>query len=118
MEYSQERRKTTKTIKMKQVICLLLLLQIGGAAVGQSLEEKIDAYMEVVAKRYEIPGAAVAVIQKGKLIHEKYYGMADVERQIAVTKQTRFKIHSLSKVFVATAIFQLIEKGQLTLEFS
>lgn len=72
--------------------------------------------MDTVTERYDIPGAAVAVVQDGQLIYKKYFGMADVEKGEAVTHRTRFKLHSLSKVFVATAIFQLIEKGELSLE--
>ncbi|WP_394747390.1 serine hydrolase [Spongiimicrobium salis] len=101
---------------MKQIVTLLIFLMGNSLTFGQSLEQQIDDYMDISMQRYEIPGAAVAVIQDGKTIHKKYYGMADVEKQEPVTAHTRFKLHSLSKVFVSTAIFQLIENGKLSLE--
>ena len=41
-------------------------------------------------------GAAVAIVRKGKIIHELACGMADLERGIRNTPKTRFQIASVS----------------------
>ena len=46
----------------------------------------------------------------------KTYGFADKQAQTKVTPNNTFKVGSISKVFTATIIFQLIEENKLTLE--
>ena len=53
------------------------------------------------------PGAAIAVIEKGELILEKGYGLANLEYDISVTPDTIFHVGSVSKQFTAMAIVLL-----------
>lgn len=86
--------------------------------IGQSelKHSAVDGYIHEVMTLYGIPGAAVAVVKEGKTIHQQYYGKAKLDQNIPVGESTLFKQHSLSKIFVATGIFQLIEQGRLSLE--
>ncbi len=61
-------------------------------------------------------GAAVLVIDHGKIIFQQTYGLADVENQAPVTPQTNFRIASITKQFTATAIMLLVEDGKLSLD--
>lgn len=78
--------------------------------------KEIDTYITDIITRHEIPGAAVAVIQNGKVIFENYYGLSSIEYNVPITEKTLFKIHSTTKIFVATSIFQLIEKNKISLD--
>ncbi|NRB52569.1 MAG: beta-lactamase family protein [Saprospiraceae bacterium] len=62
------------------------------------------------------PGGAVAVIEKGQVIYEQYFGLADLERGIPFSAQTQTDIGSISKQFTACLIALLEEEGQLSLE--
>ena len=62
------------------------------------------------------PGAAVAVIQGGRLVYEKGYGLANLEYDIPVTPQTIFHVASVSKQFTAMALVLLEQDGKLSLE--
>lgn len=62
------------------------------------------------------PGAAVAVIQGGKLVYEKGYGMANLEYDIPVTPLTVYHVASVSKQFTAMALVLLEQDGKLSLE--
>lgn len=54
------------------------------------------------------------LIAKGdKIILEKSYGYANIEKQIMNNSKTRFHTGSLGKMITATAIAQLVEKGKL-----
>ena len=59
------------------------------------------------------PGAAVMVIHKGKVLLERYYGFADIERKIPVNSQTNFRLASVTKQFTAMAILQLMDQDEL-----
>jgi len=62
------------------------------------------------------PGAAVLVAKDGKILFEKGYGLADVERGTPVTLETTFNIASITKPFTAAAILKLREEGRLGLD--
>ena len=49
-------------------------------------------------------GLAVLVVQDGKLVHKKGYGLADVDEALAPDAATIFDLASLSKHFTATAV--------------
>ncbi|NHF58409.1 serine hydrolase [Flavobacteriaceae bacterium TP-CH-4] len=83
---------------------------------NKPLDKQLDMYLKTIAERYEIPGMALAVVRDGSVIHEKYYGKADLDSDTPVEANTLFKLHSLSKVFVATGVFQLVEKDKLDLD--
>jgi CubicO group peptidase (beta-lactamase class C family) len=61
------------------------------------------------------PGCAVAVSQNGKIVVNKAYGSADLERDVPITPNTIFDAGSVRKQFVAAAILLLVEEGKLSL---
>ena len=61
------------------------------------------------------PGCAVAVSQHGKLVVNRAYGLADLERDVAISPSTIFDAGSLRKQFVAAAVLLLVEEGRLSL---
>ena len=64
------------------------------------------------------PGAAVMVIQNGKVIAAKAYGMADIANKIPITIDSNFRLASVSKQFTAMSIMILAERGKLSLDDS
>jgi CubicO group peptidase (beta-lactamase class C family) len=62
-------------------------------------------------------GAIVAVVQDGQVLLAKGYGDADVAtKKPVVADQTLFRPGSISKVFTAIAVMQLVEQGKLDLD--
>ena len=59
---------------------------------------------------------SVLVAQNGHIIYEKYSGMANFEKQEAITSQTPLHIASVSKVLTATAVLLLIDSKQIQLD--
>jgi len=66
--------------------------------------------------RPDVPGASVIVIQKGKILYSKGYGLADLEKKIPCTPNTNFRLASLTKEFTAMAIMILAERNLLSLD--
>ncbi len=64
-------------------------------------------------KPRKVPGASLAVSRHGKLVFAKGYGMADRDRKIPVTTETRFRIASISKPITGAGIMKLISDGKL-----
>ncbi|WAC51907.1 serine hydrolase domain-containing protein [Frigoribacterium sp. SL97] len=68
-----------------------------------------------------IPGATVSVVADGKVLTARGYGMADTgtgetPAEAVDPERTLFRVGSVSKVVSATAIMQLVEKGDLDLD--
>lgn len=81
------------------------------------LEAFVDNYLAEQMTAYQVAGAAVSVVQDGRIILAKGYGYADVENQIPVDPdKTVFRIGSISKLFTWTAVMQLVEQGKLDLD--
>jgi CubicO group peptidase (beta-lactamase class C family) len=59
------------------------------------------------------PGASVIVIQNGKVVVRRAYGMADLERGVAATPETDYRLASVSKQFTAMATMLLVNEGKL-----
>ena len=109
------------TNTMQKILTLFLLTACVNFAFAEtdnnkSTGEKVDDYINTIMNRHKIPGAALAIIQDGKVTHKKYYGKTSLVHNVPVTDKTIFRIYSTTKLFVATGIFKLIEDGKLSLE--
>jgi CubicO group peptidase (beta-lactamase class C family) len=76
----------------------------------------LDDFFADQLVRHEIPGAAVAWVEQGETRVVRGYGLADVAAQRKVDGQTLFRIGSVTKLFVWTALWQLAERGKLNFE--
>src|SRR5262245_64895775 len=59
---------------------------------------------------------AVLAVRNGKPLLQQGYGMADRQRGIANTPQTKFEIASMGKMFTGDAIAQLVEQRKLSFD--
>ncbi|UCH60367.1 MAG: beta-lactamase family protein [Anaerolineales bacterium] len=83
----------------------------------EELEAFLDDLMAAEMAENHIPGAMVAVVEDGSLLLAKGYGYANLEGQVPVDpERTLFRIGSVSKLFTWTAVMQLVEQGQLSLD--
>jgi CubicO group peptidase (beta-lactamase class C family) len=83
----------------------------------EGLEPWVDAAMASGMEEEHIPGAAFVLVRDGAVVLAKGYGKADVESGRPFNAdRTIFPIASVSKVFTATAVMQLVEQGRVELE--
>jgi CubicO group peptidase (beta-lactamase class C family) len=62
------------------------------------------------------PGASICVIRDGQIVWSRVFGLADLEHNVPVTTETRFRIGSVSKSLTSVAIGRLVQDGQLALD--
>jgi hypothetical protein len=62
---------------------------------------------------WKVPGAAIAVVQDGKIALAKAYGQRDIEADLPVTTAMQFMIGSITKSFTATGVALLHNEGRL-----
>ncbi len=66
--------------------------------------------------KHDSPGCALMIIQNGKIIYQRGYGMANLEYDIPISPNSVFEIASNSKQFTATCIILLARQNLLTLD--
>ncbi len=66
--------------------------------------------------RTDSPGSAVTVLRNGEVIHQRGYGMANLDHGIPLAADSVFHVASVSKQFTAIAIALLAEEGKLNLD--
>ena len=76
---------------------------------------KIDSVFSKGISENKIPGAVIAIARHGKLVYYKAFGMQDAEKNIPMTKNSVFRIYSMTKPLVSVAVMKLHENGQLYL---
>jgi CubicO group peptidase (beta-lactamase class C family) len=80
--------------------------------------DPVDDYVRAQMAAFHLPGMSIAVVRDGTVIRTGGYGLANVESGTPATPDTVYKIASVSKQFIATAIMLLVQDGRLRLEDS
>lgn len=86
---------------------------------AQPPAEPPETKFEILADNYAENRAfngTVMVARGGEILFEKSYGDAVLEWDIPITPDTKYRIASLSKPFLATLIMRLVQDDVLTLE--
>lgn len=96
------------------LLIAMISLSTGCATHANSPGDEVDALMG----RYDgaVPGASLLVIQEGKLVVHRGYGLSDMEHGIEAGPTTNYRLASVTKQFTAAAILLLAEDGKLTLD--
>jgi CubicO group peptidase (beta-lactamase class C family) len=76
----------------------------------------LDLWIEEQRLYHQIPGIAIGIVYDQELVWSKGYGFSDLETRTPMTPGTRLRIGSVTKVFTATAVMQLRDRGKLALE--
>ncbi len=83
----------------------------------EELEAFADQFFPAQMRRLNIPGVSFVLVQNGEIVLAKGYGDASIEKEIPISPDTTvMRIGSVSKLFVATAVMQLVEQGKLDLD--
>ncbi|MBA4393217.1 MAG: hypothetical protein C0407_06665, partial [Desulfobacca sp.] len=111
---------------MKRILTILMLIMFQAGLVfaqdnnTKPTEEKLkkiladfDQYAAKAMVDWKIPGMAVGIVQDGKTIFVKGYGVKALGSNNPVTEKTIFQIGSTSKAFTATLAAMLVDEGKL-----
>lgn len=76
----------------------------------------IDAEVQRLMAEQQVVGMAVAVIDRGEVVHVNAYGYANVAEQRALQTDTVMYGASLTKTAVAYLVLQLVDEGRIDLD--
>jgi CubicO group peptidase (beta-lactamase class C family) len=118
-----------KVIKQVMLVTLFLILVASIASaqgipqatnpekVGLSKErlQRISVWIQGDVDKGIVPGAVVMVLRKGKIAYFEAFGYRDREKKIPMTRNSIFRIASMTKPFTSLAIVMLAEEGKIQL---
>ena len=101
---------------MRCVIGLLVVLA-GACAHFPALPSNgaVDAEAQRLMAGEDVKGLALAVIDKGEIVHVAAYGRRNVEKDLPLTTSTVMYGASLTKPLVALIVLQLVDEGAFDL---
>ncbi|CAA9557061.1 MAG: Beta-lactamase [uncultured Thermomicrobiales bacterium] len=74
---------------------------------------EFDAFAADLLARTEVPGAAIAVVQDGRIVHSKGFGVREAGRAEPVTPETLMMIGSTTKSMTTMMTATLVDEGKL-----
>ncbi|MBI4648393.1 MAG: beta-lactamase family protein [Bacteroidia bacterium] len=110
---------------MKRVFFILLIhiIIFGGYSQPDTSKQYIGPFVQEMEKlitklmkRYNVVGLSVALVDDNKIVWAKGFGYEDKAKFIPATKETVYRIGSISKLFTATAVMQLVEQSVINLD--
>lgn len=100
---------------MKKALSLLLFVCVFNVSAQSFDTAKLDQYLTALESN-EKAMLSLAIVKNGKPIYQNSIGFTDAKNQQKANKDTQYRIGSITKVYTATMIFQLIEEGKLSLD--
>lgn len=104
---------TAAQLKKKTEPSLYVTSDLSGQ---DTLNAKVDVFIQQQIKERNIPGLSVAVMKNDKLVFSKAYGYSNLEHKVPVKENTVFSIMSTTKSFTGIATMMLVEEGKLSLD--
>lgn len=98
---------------MKKLLLIIFLLS--SFQVNCQVRQKVDQLVIEAMDSLRITGLSLGIVKDGEIIYSKGYGLTSVSSKDSITGNSYFLTASISKLFTATAIMRLLEKGKLDL---
>ena len=98
---------------MKKLIILFICFTCSVAKGQDVLKQRLDS----LTQEYQNANfhGVIIISKNDELIYENAFGFADLDKRIRMTPDKLFKTESVGKMFTATRIMQLVEKGKIDL---
>lgn len=99
--------------KLSSLFLSTLFILFTSTGFSQLSSAKIDSLVNNALAKFNVAGAAVAIVKDGKIIHQKGYGISSIISKQPVNEFTNFAIASNSKAFTTAALAMLVEEGKV-----
>ncbi len=109
-----------RTIQFILIVVLFTVTPLWAS--GQTIDPSdvkhfADNFFDTKLEEYHVPGVVFIMIKDDKIIYSQGYGYTNIEKKIKPDPgKSIYRVASNSKLFIATAVMQLYEKGKIDLD--
>ena len=75
--------------------------------------QQVSDFVEQMRKEFDVPGVAIGIVQDGKVVLSRGYGVRELGKPAAVDGDTRFMIASNTKALTTLMLAKLVDAGKL-----
>jgi D-alanyl-D-alanine carboxypeptidase len=101
----------------KALVLSVFILVVADRSSAQHLTLKVDSYMNAQVEVNHFSGS-ILIAQHGKVLVKQRYGPGNRLSKAETEDDSRYRVGSIAKQFIAAGILQLQEKGKLQLQDS
>jgi len=102
-------------IKFAITLCTVLANVTCAAPLNQIPDSAVHRIVADNATKHGIPAQAVVILRNGQPIYRQFSGTTAIDGGLPVNEETVFSVFSVSKLFAATLLLQLVEEGKVNL---
>ena len=90
------------------------LTMTNNASAASPSKQVIDQKIQQIMEQFQVPGAAIGIIHRGKIIQAQGYGIKTLGQAAPVDADSIFKIASNTKAFTTAALAILVDEGKIS----
>src|SRR6185436_7333565 len=116
-EEGHRHKKRRAFLKTKILFATLLTLALFTPGYAQTLDKaKLDQFFDRLAEKNKAMGS-LTIAKDGKVLYSRAIGYSQINgaEKKPLTTENRFRLGSITKMYTATMIVQLVEEGKLKL---
>jgi len=95
---------------------ILIILRPSNDTSAHSDREQFSQELKVLKDYFHIPGMSILVKQGDQVLYENYLGYSSIADQTSMDAETTIPMASLTKIFSAVLLMQLVEEEKLSLD--
>lgn len=80
-----------------------------------SMDERVAAAVKSEILAHGVPSVSLAIMRDGKMLLERAWGLADMEKNVSASSSTTYPVGSVAKQFTAALLLKQVDRGRLTL---
>ncbi len=108
-------KSTVTQFRFISILSFFIILLNPILSIAQSKADKIDQFMTYLYENRQFNGT-ILVAENAEVIYKKGFGLANMDWKIPNTPDTRFRLASVTKQFVAMQIMQLVAENKIKLD--
>ncbi|RYD44367.1 MAG: class A beta-lactamase-related serine hydrolase [Sphingomonadales bacterium] len=113
---SKSQRKSKMVLRTVAILCVTAVGTWATPSLSAPNPDQIDSIVLRQMELNRIPGVAVAVVERGRIVKLAAYGTANLEWDAPVGIDTRFQLASATKMFTGVLLMRLVEQDKLSLD--
>ncbi len=104
---------------LSAILSVIFIFGIAATSSAKNFDKKtVDAELAKMIgdDDVQVTGLGVIAFKDGEVVYKNFFGKRNLEKNLPVTKDTKFRVASVSKMFTMFGIMKLVEEGKINLD--